>query len=191
MSGSVAPKPYMSYADFVTFEAASETRHEWLDGIIYDMAGATPVHARLVARVTGAFDAQLLGHRCVPYSSDMQIRVLATGLATYPDLSIVCGHLLTDPENPNAATNPRVLVEVLSDSTESYDRGQKFAHYQRLPSLVEYVLISQHGPCIEVYRQTSPGKWELVEKAGPGQIARLPSIECELVVDRIYAGIIL
>ncbi len=186
MSSSVAPKPYMTYADFVAFEAASDTRHEWLDGIIYDMSGGTITHAGLKVAVSGELRNLLLGKRCRVFDADLAVRVLATGLFTYPDASVVCTKPEMDPENKNALTNPRVLVEVLSDSTESYDRGQKFAHYQRIPSLKEYVLVSQHEPCIEVYRQTSPGKWEMVEKAGAGQTAHLVNLECELDVDRVY-----
>ncbi|HMY14887.1 MAG TPA: Uma2 family endonuclease [Polyangium sp.] len=186
MSSSVAPKPYMTYADFVAFEAASDTRHEWLDGIIYDMSGGTLTHSRLKARVNYLLGRHLEGRRCAVLDSDMALRVLATGLLTYSDVAVLCAKPEMDPENKNALTNPRVIVEVLSDSTESYDRGQKFAHYQRIPSLKEYVLVSQHEPCIEVYRQTSPGKWEMVEKAGAGQTAHLVSLECELDVDRVY-----
>lgn len=186
MSSSVVPKPYVTYADFVAFEAASETRHEWLDGIIYDMSGGTLTHSGLKVAVTGELQNLLRGKRCRVFDSDLAVRVLATGLFTYPDASVVCSKPEMDPENKNALTNPRVIVEVLSDSTESYDRGEKFAHYQRIPSLMEYVLVSQNEPCIEVYRRMTSGKWELLEKVHAGQTAHLTSIECELDVDRVY-----
>ncbi len=186
MSSSVVPKPYVTYADFVALEAASETRHEWLDGIIYDMSGGTLTHSRLKARVNYLLSQHLEGKRCAVLDSDMAIRILATGLLTYSDVAVLCAKPEMDPENKNALTNPRVIVEVLSDSTESYDRGEKFAHYQRIPSLMEYVLVSQNEPCIEVYRRTTSGKWELLEKVHAGQTAHLTSIECDLDVDRVY-----
>lgn len=178
--------PYVPYAEFLAFEEKSLTKHEWLDGVVYDMSGGTIDHAGLKTRVTFLLSLQLEGKRCGVFDSDLAIRILATGLFTYPDASVVCGFLETDPENKNAVTNPKVLVEVLSDSTEAYDRGKKFAHYQRIPSLAEYVLVSQHEPCIEVFRRRADGTWGPAEKYLAGQTATLKSIECELPVDRVY-----
>lgn len=188
MSGSAVAKPYVTYADFILFEEKSTTKHEWLDGVVYDMAGGTIDHARLQARVTILLGLQLDGWRCEAFGSELAIRVRATGLHTYPDASVICGALETDHENKNAVTNPRLLVEVLSDSTEKYDRGEKFAHYQRIPSLVEYVLVSQHEPRIEVFRRGTDGTWGPVETYVTGQTATLKSIECVLAVDRLYAN---
>jgi Uma2 family endonuclease len=115
------------------------------------------------------------------------IRVLATNLATYPDLSVVCGRIERDPEDANVVINPIVLIEVLSDSTEAYDRGEKFAHYRRIPSLREYVLVSQHQPRIEVFRRNDDGSWTLYE-AATSERAKLASIGCELSVDEVYAN---
>lgn len=185
MAGDAA-KSYVSYADYVALERESTTKHEWLDGVIYDMSGGTPSHARLAASVIGKLDRQLGGKRCCPFSADLKIRVLATGLATYPDVSVVCGSLQTDPDDAHAVTNPSVIVEVLSDSSEAYDRGQKFAHCRRIPSLMEYVLVSQNERRIEVFRRQSDGNWEFSE-ALEGQTAHLKSIECTLSVDEIYA----
>lgn len=176
---------YVPYAEFLVREEASLTKHEWLNGVVYDMSGGTPEHAALMSAVSGELRSLLRGKRCRVYSADLAVRVLATGLFTYPDVSIVCGSLERDPENKNAATNPRVLVEVLSDSTEAYDRGEKFAHYRRIPTLMEYVLVSQKEPCIEVYRRTESGEWDM-EKALAGQTVNLRSIECELDVNEVY-----
>jgi Uma2 family endonuclease len=185
--GEAASKPYVKYADYLELERKSATKLEWLDGVVYDMAGGTPEHAGLTLAVGGELRAQLRGKPCRAFSGDLKIRVLATGLATYPDISIVCGKLETDPEDENAATNPKVLVEVLSDSTEGYDRGEKFAHYRRIPSLREYVLVSQHEPHIEVFRKNAAGKWELSEEGRAGDTVPLTSIECVLSVDEVYA----
>lgn len=182
-----ASQPFVSYADYLALEQRNGTKHEWLDGVVYDMAGGTPDHAALALAVGGELRAQLRGKPCRVFGADLKIRVLATGLATYPDASVVCGKLETDPEDENAATNPKLLVEVLSDSTEAYDRGEKFAHYRRLPSLREYVLVSQHEPHIEVFRKNEASKWELAEEGRAGDTVPLTSVECVLSVDEIYA----
>lgn len=181
-----ARKIIHTFAEYLATEEASPTKHEFLNGEIFDMAGGTIEHARLTARVSGVLGAQLRGKRCEAYSSDLLVRVRATGLATYPDISVICGRLERDPETPRAVNNPIVLVEVLSDGTEGYDRGEKFAHYRRLPSLQEYVLVSQHEQRIEIFRRHEEG-WMLHE-AGKGERAKLLSIDCELPVDEIYAN---
>lgn len=186
MPASAALESYVTYADFVALEATSLTKHEWLDGVVYDMSGGTIDHSGLTAQMIVLLGTLLRGKRCRVFDPNLGIRVIATGLFTYPDASIVCGSLEKDPANRNAVTNPKVLVEVLSDSTEEYDRGEKFAHYQRIPSLAEYVLVSQHEPCIEVFRRTATGKWELAQKALAGQTVVLKSIECVLSVDEVY-----
>jgi Uma2 family endonuclease len=174
-----------TYAEYLAQEGASETKHEFVNGQIYDMAGGTPEHSRLALNVGAELRGQLRGRPCVAFSSDL--RVLATGLATYPDVSVVCGRLERDPEDKNAIVNPIVLVEVLSDSTEAYDWGEKFAHYRRIPSLREYVLVAQRAPRLEVFRRNDDGTWTLHE-AGPGERVKLASIGCELAVDEVYAN---
>jgi Uma2 family endonuclease len=173
------------YADYLEQERASPTKHEFLNGEIFAMAGGTPEHARLASRVTGALLAQLRGRPCEAFSSDLRVRVLATGLSTYPDISVVCGRLERDPEDADTIVNPIVLVEVLSDSSEAYDRGENFAHYRRIPSLKEYVLASQGEPRIEVFRRNEDGGWTLYD-AGPSERVKLLSIGCELSVDEVY-----
>lgn len=176
-----------TFAEYLEREKASPTKHEYLNGEIFDMAGAAPEHGRLASRVGAALLSQLRGKPCEIFSSNVLIRVRATGLATYPDISVVCGRMERDPETPLAITNPVVLIEILSDSTEAYDRGGKFAHYRRIPSLREYVLVSQHEPRVEVFRRGEDGIWSLYE-AVKGETAKLLSIGCELVVDEIYAS---
>jgi Uma2 family endonuclease len=149
------------------------------------MAGGTIEHARLASKIDGELRLQLRGRRCEAFTSDLRIRVLASGLGTYPDLSIVCGRIETDPDDRDTVVNPILLVEVLSDSTEAYDRGEKFAHYRRIPSLREYVLVSQHEPRIEVFRRNEDESWTFYE-ASKGQVAKLASIDCQLAVDEVY-----
>lgn len=181
-----APTPYVSYADYLALEEASTTRHEWLNGAIFDMSGGTVEHAGLAVAVTSRLTLQLQSKRCRVFPSDLRVRVLATGLCTYPDATVVCGPLERDPDGRHAITNPTVLVEILSDATEGYDRGQKFAHYRRIPSLREYVLVAQDPPRIEVFRKNEEGLWVLASEAGPGEVATLASIDCTLPVDALY-----
>ncbi|WP_437306843.1 Uma2 family endonuclease [Sorangium sp. So ce388] len=182
-----ARKLSFTYAEYLEQERASPTKHEFLAGEIFDMAGGTPEHARLAANVMAELRPALRERPCAVFSSDLRVRVRETGLATYPDVSVVCGQLARDPEDKDAVVNPLVLVEVLSDSTEGYDRGEKFAHYRRIPSLKEYVLVSQSHRRIEVFRRNEDNTWTLHE-AGPGERARLASIDGALAVDEIYRG---
>jgi Uma2 family endonuclease len=185
--GGPVPTPYVSHAEYLALEEKSPMKHEWLDGVVYAMSGGTPDHAGLAAAIVGELRNQLRGKRCRVYTSDLKVRVLATGLSTYADVSVICGELEVDPSDKNAATNPVVLVEVLSDSTEAYDRGEKFGHYRRIPSLAEYVLVSQRSPKIEVFRKNEEGKWVLAEEASAGEVAPLLRIGCALSVDEVYA----
>jgi Uma2 family endonuclease len=180
-----AEKLTRTYAEYAAAEAMSATKHEWLNGEVFAMAGGTPEHAGLAASVIRELGLALRGRPCRVFSSDLRVRVQATGLATYPDASVFCNKLATDRDDPQAVVNPVVLIEVLSTSSEAYDRGEKFAHYRRIPSLQEYVLVSQHEPRIEVHRRNEAGRWELYE-AGAGESIELASIGCRLNVDDIY-----
>ena len=174
-----------SFEDYLKEEAASPTRHEWLRGDVYAMAGGSPEHAAVAANVVALLSALLRARPCRVYTSDARLRVVETGLATYPDVSVVCGRLETDVEDPLAITNPLLLVEVLSPTTEAYDRGAKFAHYRRIPSLREVVFVAHRERRLEVYRRDAVGRWVLYE-AGAGEAVELESLGGELVVDEVY-----
>jgi len=176
-----------SFADYLAFEEASTTKHEFLNGEIYGMAGGTPEHAALSVAVSSALLAQLRGGPCRVYSSDLRVRVLATGLATYPDVTVVCGEVERDPESATSVVNPRVVVEVLSDATEAYDRGQKLDHYRRIPSLAAVVLVSHREPVIEVWERAAEGAWRRGE-CRTGQTAVIEALSTRLVVDEIFEG---
>jgi Uma2 family endonuclease len=180
-----ARKPTMTYAEYFAFEDKSAERHEFLNGEAFAMGGGTIEHARLIGSAIGALTTALHGRPCCVYSSELRIRIRPTGLTTYPDISVVCGKAEVDAEDPHAIVNPTVVVEVLSDSTEAYDRGEKAAHYRHLPSLREYVLVSQHRPRIEVYRKNESGRWELYEYES-GSRVELASVGCTLAVDEVY-----
>src|SRR5688572_16708783 len=148
-----------SYADYLAFEDSSNVKHEYLDGQIYGMPGGTPEHAALAATVIGLLFPQLAAGDCRAHSADLRVRILETGLATYPDVSVVCGPRQRDPADANTVTNPTLLVEVLSPTTEEYDRGEKFEHYRRIPSLRQCVLIAHDRREIEVRTRTGDDRW--------------------------------
>jgi Uma2 family endonuclease len=183
--GTSAALHRYSFADYLAFEEASTTKHEFLSGEIYGMAGGTPEHAALSVAVSSALLAQLRGGPCGVYSSDLRVRVLATGLATYPDVTVVCGDLERDPESRATVVNPRVVVEILSDGTEAYDRGQKLDHYRRIPSLAAVVLVSHRTPAIEVHERMPDGAWRRREFSA-GHTAEIEALPARLVVDEVY-----
>lgn len=176
----------MSYGEYLAAEATSAVRHEYLRGETWAMAGGNPSHARLSMAVGAALTAALEGRSCAVFSSDLRVRIQATDLSTYPDVTVVCGKLEHAPEDRDAATNPVLIVEVLSDSTEAYDRGEKFAHYRLLSSLREYLLVSQREARLEAYYLNADGAWTLAE-ARAGKVLELRSLAgVRLEVDAIY-----
>lgn len=175
----------MTYAEYLRAEAEAEVKHEYLRGEVWAMAGGTPEHGALAAAMIMLLGSGLRGKPCRVFSSDVRVRVQATDLATYPDVSVVYGHLERAPDDPHAILNPVLLVEILSDSTEAYDRGDKAAHYRRIPSLREYLLVSQREPRLEVFRRGEGGRWELYE-AGPGESLTLASVGVIVETDEVY-----
>jgi len=173
-----------SFRDYVALEEYSNVRHEFRDGSILAMAGGSPEHAALAAAFSGLILQGLIGTRCAVHSSDLRVRVQATGLATYPDAAVVCAPRELDPDDKNTITNPRLLLAVTSPSSEEYDRGEKREHYQRIESLEEYVIVSHRERRIEVWRRQGR-EWTL-DVASAGATFRLGSIGVELDVDRIY-----
>jgi len=152
-----------TFADYLALERDSEIKHEFDAGEILAMSGGTARHSALAVRIATALETTR-NPGCTVFQSDMRVRVVATGRAMYPDVSMVCGEIEYDPEDAAHTTiiNPVLIVEVLSVTTEKGDRGNKWMHYQRIPSLQEYVLVSQL-PRIEIFRRTSAGTWEYFE----------------------------
>ena len=173
----------MTYAEYCAFEREAAVKHEYLRGEVFAMAGGTLEHARLASRVALLLGRELEGRPCRVFSSDARVRIEATDLDTYPDLSVVCGPPQT--ADAHALINPLVLVEVLSDSTEAYDRGQKAAHYRRIPSLRAYLMIAQTERRLELQVRQDDGRWTLLE-AGPGQRLEIEPLGIELDVDELY-----
>jgi Uma2 family endonuclease len=182
----LAPRHHYSFSDYLEVEDVSRVRHEFYAGEIYAMAGGTPEHAAMAAAITSLLGTQLRGSPCRVYSSDLRVRVLATGLATYPDVTVICGPSNRDPDSPTHVTNPKLVVEVLSPGTEEYDRGEKLAHYQQVPSLTQIVLVDHRQPAIDVW--TRDGDEWRSSTYGVGATVALDSIQCSLSVDEVYAA---
>jgi Uma2 family endonuclease len=183
MAKSVPPHRY-GFAEYLAIEEVARVKHEYLDGEIYAMAGGTPEHAALAAAVTTVLGDQLRDSRCRVYSSDLRVRILATGLATYPDVTVVCGPTERDPESATHVVNPRVVIEVLSDGTEEYDRGERLEHYKQAPSLSTVALVSHRERRIDVWSRHGV-TWEVATYRS-GQVAQIASPDCRLDVDAVY-----
>jgi Uma2 family endonuclease len=181
---SFAPQPHhdYSFATYLALERDSEIKHEFDAGEILAMAGGTARHSALAVNIAFA----LHGTRpagCTVFQSDMRVRIIATGRATYPDVSMVCGPIQYDPEDTarTTITNPALIVEVLSVTTEMGDRGNKWMHYQRIASLQEYVLVSQE-PRIEIYRRIPSGTWEYADvREGLVNLASGPTLDLSML----------
>ena len=185
----VSERKRLLYADYLLAEreaeAQQEAKHEYLRGEVWAMAGGSPEHGRLAMRVAAILTRLLEGKPCELFSSDVRVRIEATDLATYPDLSVVCEGIEAAGDDPSAVANPMLLVEVLSDSTEAYDRGEKWAHYQRLESLEAYLLVSQRAPRIELFSRTEDGGWSYAQ-ATAGQRLAIPALGGSVEVDEVY-----
>lgn len=190
MMGDAATVAELSYADYLALERSTDLRYEWVDGVAYAMAGGSPAHSLLCSRILVEL-ARILGEGpCNAYTSDLKIRPRKIRFASYADVAVVCGEVETHEDDPSAILNPTVLVEVLSDSAESWDRTGKFKRYRKLETLRDYVLVSQHERSIEVYSRGASGVWELRE-AGEGESAPLSAFPDGLDVDRVYRGVTL
>lgn len=179
-----ARQMHYSYEQYRTLEEHAGVRHEYLDGEIYAMAGGTPDHAALAARLI-----QLLGARLPPgcrvYTSDLRVFIAKSGLITYPDATVACGPTIRAAVDPLAIENPVLLVEITSSSSEDYDRGEKLRHYKLLGSLREVLIVSHREPRLSLHRRGESGWVELAARAG--ETLELASLGARLGVDEVYA----
>jgi len=172
--------------EYLAFERSHAERHEYFAGEMFAMGGASERHNLIVTNVVGELRSQLKARPCRTYANDMRVKVAQTGLYTYPDIVVVCGEARFDDEQRDTLLNPTVLVEVLSKSTEAYDRGEKFAHFRKLPSLAEYLLIAQDTVHVEHYVRQPDHQWLLSETDHLDGRVPLPAIGCELALAEIY-----
>ncbi|MEZ4528368.1 MAG: Uma2 family endonuclease [Desulfobacterales bacterium] len=172
--------------EYLFMEREAEFKSEYYDGEIFAMAGASRRHNLICGNVFAAIHAQFKNRSCEAYTGDMRVRVSETGLYTYPDVLALCEPPRFDDEEKDTLLNPSLIVEVLSKSTESYDRGEKFAHYRTISSLKEYVLISQDRMQIEHYLRQSNNRWMLSEFSHTEDTVELPSAGCSLKLSEVY-----
>lgn len=158
----VAERSHMTPDDYLAWEREQETKHEYDNGSVYAMAGGSVRHNALGVKIGATLLAALGTRGCVALSSDQRVSLRRRRKYVYPDGSVVCGRVETEPGHPDTVTNPSIIVEVLSSSTEQYDRGGKWERYRRIPTLTDYVLVSQTKPQIEVYQRTDGGRWSYI-----------------------------
>jgi Uma2 family endonuclease len=178
-------QPLVTPAEYLALERSAREKSEYVNGRIYAMSGASRLHNLISLNVAGELRSQLRGRPCEAYVNDMRVKVQRTGMYTYPDVVAVCEEPRLEDAEFDTLLNPSVIVEVLSPSTESYDRGEKFAHYRRLDSLREYVLVAQVTRRIEHFRRRGE-HWVLTEISDPGGELSLSSIGCVLKLADIY-----
>jgi len=183
---SVAIKPKYTPQEYLDIERKAETKSEYFNGEIFALAGASKKHNIIVANIIIELGAQLKKRLCQIYPSDMRVKVSQTGLYVYPDVSVVCGDPKFEDEHYDVLLNPTLIAEVLSESTEAYDRGKKFEHYRKIESLKEYLLIAQDKHSIEQFIKQNDGSWLFLETSDSEGTVRLRSINCELLISDVY-----
>jgi Uma2 family endonuclease len=186
---SAIPESGVTYEQYLSREQTATYKTEYYRGELFAMVGGTPQHNTISGNVFSRLRGKLRGSNCRPFNSDQRIRIADIGLATYPDVSIVCGDLQLDEQDRDAITNPVVLFEVLSKSTERYDRGKKFDLYRHLNSFKEYVLVDQNEPYVESFLRQEDGSWVLNVFKHIDAILPLSSVNCELPLSEIYEDV--
>lgn len=179
---------HMSEAEYFAFEQESQTRHEYLDGKVYAMAGASRIHGILTINLTRLLGNHLQNSACQLYPADMRI-MMAQGKYTYPDLSIVCGESQFAEGVFDSLVNPTLIIEILSPSTEAYDRGEKFRNYRLLSSFREYVLVAQDAPRIERFTLLDSGIWSYTDIGGIDASIKLTTIDYDLPLQATYRNV--
>lgn len=190
MAIPVEKKRY-TITEYLDFEEKAEERHEFHNGEILAMSGGTGQHSLLLVNIISTFKFRLKGKPCRAYESNMRVRIADQARYVYPDLTVVCGPPVFDPDDrkQTTITNPKLIVEVLSDSTESYDRGAKFRYYRSIPTLEEYVLISQHEPIVDTFFRQQAGDWLSHSYEGRDAQVALKSLDLTLPASEIYDDI--
>jgi Uma2 family endonuclease len=181
------PKTRLSPEEYLREERLSQTRHEYFNGEVFAMAGANRVHRAIVSNLMRDLGNQLRGRSCDLSAVDARVKVSATGLYTYPDVVAACPPEYED-DSLDTILNPHLVVEVLSPSTEDYDRGDKWEHYRQIPSLQHYLLIAQDRRFVEHYYRVGDA-WRHSEITEPGSVVCLTGLSCQLKIDEIYESV--
>ncbi|KKI99642.1 Uma2 family endonuclease [Prochlorothrix hollandica] len=193
MIAAPEPRPPLTPEDYLTWEAQQLEKHEYINGQTYAMSGGSVNHSHIAIRLTALLDSHLLdshpnGNRCIPGNSDLKIKIPGTHNYTYPDGSVTCDD--RDKTTPNHFTYPCLIIEVLSKSTEAYDRGGKFRLYQQNPALIDYLLVSSTRIEMDLYHREASGKWTIINYQAD-DIVDLASIGLQFPIAQIYRNLTL
>jgi Uma2 family endonuclease len=180
------PNQRLTIAEYLALERASELKHEYLDGEMFAMTGASWQHNRIALNTAFGLDTQLKKRGCQVFGMEMRVQT-PDHLFTYPDVVVACGQPQFLDKAADTLLNPKLIIEVLSRSTKDYDRGKKFARYRTIPSLAEYVLVEQQRVHVERFtRPAGHGEWAFYENTDLGSVLELPSIGCTLALSDVY-----
>lgn len=185
---ATAPVRRLTEAAYLDFERKAEMKHEFFDGELFAMSGGTRTHSLVAANLIAALHGRLK-NRCQTFTSDLRVKIEMTGLYTYPDVSVACGEQRFADDQNDVLLTPTLVVEVLSESTEAYDRGKKFEHYRRIPSLQGYLLVRQEYAHLELFSRQSDGTWRLSEASGMAAELQIPALEVALPLKEVYLGV--
>jgi Uma2 family endonuclease len=188
---SSQPKTYLTPEEYLAVERKAEDKSEYIDGVMVAMTGASRRHNLLAVNITRELSHQLKGRPCETYASDMRVRISSTRLYTYPDVVVVCGEPRFEDEHVDTLLSPTLIVEVLSESTELYDRGKKFSFYRTVESLAEYLLVAQDECRVEQYVKQTGGRWLLSDFRSTEDVVELTSIQCRLALREVYEKVAL
>jgi Uma2 family endonuclease len=187
--GAAAPVQCLTEAEYLALERAGELKNEFFGGEVFAMAGGTRWHSIIEGNLYSEFRGKLRGRSCIPYNANLRVKVEATGLLTYPDLSIARGEPRFLDGEVDTLLNPTLIAEVLSDSTEAYDRGKKFEHYQKIASVNEYLLVRQKEPLVEQFIRQAGGDWLLRQAVGLDATLAIPSLDITISLSEVYANV--
>jgi Uma2 family endonuclease len=183
---SALPKVYWTPEQYLAWERKQESKSEYWNGEIFAMAGASEKHNLIAANVIALLHPQLRSRGCRTYPGDIRLFISATGLYTYADVVVVCGQPQFTDSEVDTLLNPTLIVEVLSKSTENYDRGKKFQNYRTIGSLTDYLMIAQDSYSIEHYVRRPEGQWLFSEARGLEAVLTLPTLHCTLKLSEVY-----
>ena len=182
-------KQKISIEAYLEMENAAIEKHEYYKGEVFAMSGAKLPHVKISVNILATLSLKLRGKKCQPYNSDMRVHIESNTLFTYPDISIVCGEVLTLNNDEYNVLNPTVIVEVLSPSTKNYDRGEKFRLYRDINTLKEYMLVDSESMHVEVFRLNEKNHWELEEYNDAGSSIQIKAINENILMTEIYEGV--
>jgi len=180
---------YISQETYLEQERASAEKHEYYQGEIFAMSGASFNHNDIFSNIFGQLSSKLDGSECKPYGSDLRIHIPANTLYTYPDISVICGKKESTDDNRDTATNPTVIIEILSTSTRNYDRGNKFAFYRQIATLKEYILIDSESISVEQFSKGEDDRWFLTEYKNINSLFTIPVLNLSFKLSLIYKDV--